>query len=265
MLLGRVLTPPEIAAENSRLLLEAVRTNLLTTLWGSNLSRTALLVTGMMMLGVVAGARHYFRTRRSPRTAAQWAEATMTLFVLLSTLWFGLLSVGWPRYAYVAYIFALLLVAKLAWDIVERLVLQTDSAYPAAIVILIAAVLATNLIPLVQAERLTDATDVGHYIRDNIPEDAVIETWEWELGALSQHPRIHHPDQDYLFLAIRQFSHEKRSFDLGYDPLQVNPDYIVTGPFSGWTHIYEAAHISEHFETVAHIGRYRVYKAIGDE
>jgi 4-amino-4-deoxy-L-arabinose transferase-like glycosyltransferase len=272
MLLGRIGTTEQIRQENSLMLFDAIRSNLLTGLFGRTLNTSALVILAIMSMGVlVSGWR--LRTQSlgaRPFANARWAEATIALFVLFSALWFAFFSVGWPRYAYAGLTASLLLFGKLSWDTFQqarrwigRLWPALDSyAYTIALVGLALIVILVNVQPILQFEEDYKAQQMADYIRTEIPRYAVIESWEWELDALSSHWEYHHPHQRYLFLAIRQFSHEQRPFDLDYDVLQADPDYLVTGPFSNWTRIYDPEVIETDFVELSEIGVYRIYKRI---
>jgi hypothetical protein len=123
-------------------------------------------------------------------------------------------------------------------------------------------VLFINVYRPLQLEMPPHAQETADYIRTQIPRQAVIESWEWELDALSSHWNYHHPNQRYLFLAIRQFSQEQKPFDLDYDVLQADPDYLITGPFSDWTHLYEMSSIQSNFRELARFGVYRIYQRV---
>jgi len=243
MLLGRLATTEEIRQENSLLLMDAVRSNLLTFLWGQTLTKSAFIIIGFLSLGVLVGGwRLKGRLKElSLGTSKYWAEATLTLFVLISTFWFAFLSVGWPRYAYAGLVVSLLLIGRLGWDIFEQMqhwfqryrLFFSNWTYSIALTCLTFIVIVVNIHPIIGFEQKNIAQQMADYISREIPRDAVIETWEWELDALSQHWEYHHPNQRYLFLAIRQFSHEQKPFNLDYDLLQADPDYLVTGPFIG--------------------------------
>jgi 4-amino-4-deoxy-L-arabinose transferase-like glycosyltransferase len=257
--LGRLMTPPDIAQQNSKMLMDAIQTNLITGLWGQQLTHTALMVIGVLDVGVVIVLRKYYR---QPRPAAwsskNWAEAAITLFVLFSAIWFALLSIGWPRYAYIALVFSLLIIGKWVWSWFARLTSWRN--YRIGLLALTNIALVTNLAPVLQTYGDADAQKMAAYIQTHIPPEAMIETWEWELDAISGHANIHHPDQTYLFQAIRQFSHDRQSFDLDYDLLQADPDYLIAGPFSDWTGIYDPIILSAQFTPVAEIGVYRLYQ-----
>ena len=78
---------------------------------------------------------------------------------------------------------------------------------------------------------------------------------------LSGHRQFHHPEQALLFKAIRQISHHQ-PFNLTYDALQANPDYLVMGIFGAWTNIYSEATLKQDFTLVADFGVYSVYKRV---
>lgn len=258
MLTGRLLTPPDIAAENSRMLLDAIRTNLITGLWGSQLTESSWLMIAVMSIGFISGLYSWYRQGILPKDNIGWANAALTLLVGLTIIWFALFSVGWPRYAYTGLIFSQLLTGQRLWEWFTRLL--PARVYAGGIAALSFLALLINLAPALNAPPKADAEVVGDFIRNYIPISAVIETWEWELDALSGHPGFNHPHQAYLFEAIRQFSHQRQAFDLGYDMLQADPDYLITGPFSDWTKIYDPNTIEAHFTPLAQIGVYRVFQ-----
>jgi len=272
MLLGRLGTSDHIRQENSLMLLDAISANLLTGLFGHSLSTSALVILAIMSVGVMVSAwrlRGQFLGAR-PTTNANWAEATMALFTLCSVLWFAILSVGWPRYAYAGLIAGQLLIGRLGWDVftqARRWIggrwLACDSrAYTIAIVSLAFIAILVNICPIWGSKQDRKAQQAADYISAEIPRDAVIESWEWELDALSAHWEYHHPHERYLSLAIRQVFHEQKPFDLEYDLLQADPDYLVTGPFSDWTRIYEPELIEASFVKVTEIGVYQIYERV---
>jgi hypothetical protein len=163
-----------------------------------------------------------------------------------------------------------LFLGKFSWDIFKQIERWIYShwppfgtyAYAAALTGLMIVAAMINIYPIVQAGTESKAQEMADYISKEIPREAVIESWEWELDALSSHWEYHHPHQRYLFLAIRQFSHEQRSFDLDYNLFQADPDYLVTGPFSNWTQIYDPELVNVNFTELVEIGAYRLYKRV---
>jgi len=272
MLLGRLGANDQVRQENNLMLLEAVSTNMLTRLFGRGLSTSALVILAIIGVGVLAGGwrlRGQFLGTR-PSTNADWTEAAIVLFALCSALWFAFLSIGWPRYAYAGLIAGQLLFGKLSWDMFEYIRRWISGRWPSfarlaytiAVVGLAFIAILVNICPVLWFKQDYQAQQMANYISAEIPRDAVIESWEWELDALSSHWEYHHPHQRYLFLAIRQLFHEQKPFDLDYDLLQADPDYLVAGPFSDWTRIYESELVETSFTEIAEIGAYRIYKRI---
>jgi 4-amino-4-deoxy-L-arabinose transferase-like glycosyltransferase len=257
---GALSTPPEIRAENSALTMDAIRSNLITDLFGRNLNGAATVIVGLMAMSAALGA--WTLRRNWKGTPADWALATITVFVAVYAVWFALLSIGWPRYAYAGLVVAMLPLGKAVWDIftwlAKRVSFLRENTFVVATVVLTLVAVASNLYPALRqgddsAQRMAD------YISTHVPPDAVVETWEWELDGLSTHWQYHHPAQSYLFLAIRQQAH-KQPFNLEYDVLQANPDYLVTGPFSGGTLIYNEAAVGANFQSLAKFGPYEIFQ-----
>lgn len=258
---GSLSTPPDIRADNAAMLADAIRTNLLTFLFGRTLPSASWLIVAVMLIGAgVVVLRQWRQRKRGAPTNTQWAEVLLEVFVAVTTVWFVLLSVGWPRYAHMGLVVALLLLSKGLWDgwrWVQQRWAVSNGALAAALTIL---ALSVNLYSALNYQALDGGQAAAAYIDANIPPDALIETWEWQLDALTQHSAYHHPHQRYLFEAIRQFSHEQRAFDLDYDLLQADPDYLIIGTFGKCTGIYTAAAVTTSFVPIAEIGDYLIYQ-----
>jgi hypothetical protein len=106
------------------------------------------------------------------------------------------------------------------------------------------------------------AKQTASFIHNHIPREAVVETWEWELDAISGHWEVHHPSEADDFEAIRQIFYEKRMPRLAYDELQANPDYLIEGTMSDYTGVYDPETLSKHFQLLTEIGSYRIYERI---
>lgn len=266
MLIGALNTPADIRQENSILLMAAIQTNLLTPLPGREVQNAFWIIVSIMGVAASASFASAFRGAKSERLNAveQWSELSIGLFLTSYIVWFAFLSIGWPRYAYVGLIVALIPIGKLFWNIARfvshRLELNPQRAYPAFIGGLCLLAIATNLYPAFKTDASNGVQQVADYIDANIPIDAVIETWEWEIDALSDHWQFHHPNQRYLFQAIRQFAYEQGVFDLDYNILEADPDYLITGGFSTWTGLYPAADIEANFTPLTTFGPYTIYE-----
>ena len=262
MLLGRLMTSAAVQQENSAMLWEAISANLLTPLLGRALTGSGLLLASIMLAGT-AGGIWYVRQPVERLTSAddrRWAAGTLTLFVVLTLLWFTLFSIGWPRYAFFGLVVALLLLGRGVMSLVQWLNLRARLPYWAAASALIVAAVITNVLPAARYDQDGQAAQaVAAYIDQRVPAQAVVETWEWELTALSAHTAYHLPHQRYLFEAVRQFS-RGQAFNLKYDVLQADPQYLVVGAFGVWTNLYPDAEIAAHFMPEARFGTYTIYR-----
>lgn len=259
-LVTRLGTPTTLLTQNQANLVDAIQTNLITDLHGSNLGRSGIAIGILMALA--SGSVGWRLVTDHLGSQKSWAEATLGLFVLVYATWFVGLSIGWPRYAFVGLIAALFLVAKLAWDLLQKALRKVPFPKRLEAVVLAclaAGVLLSGLVTVSQPYQ-PDAQAMGDYIRQNIPPQAVIESWEWELDVLSGRWQFHHPDQKYLFQAIRVQSHQEPAFDLGYDLLQANPSFLVLGPFSQYTQIYDPSTVSRNFTLMIGFGPYQLYR-----
>lgn len=259
MLIGRLLTPPDIQQQNSTLLLDAIQANIITTLFGSNLDGSALLAIGLMLAGVVTSAWGLWRTK--PFGEKQWIELILVLFTLFLTVWFAVFSVGWTRYAFAGIVIGLFLLGRFIWSMIQKLPANRNRLNGSIIGIAVIAAIGINLYIIGSSPLFTDIRDATQYIATSIPKDAVIENWEWELDALSGHLQVHHPQQSLLFEAIRQFSRHE-DFNLKYDALQANPDYLIIGTTGAWTGIYSDVLTQKSFTEVATFGIYHIYKRV---
>ncbi|MCA0457052.1 MAG: glycosyltransferase family 39 protein [Chloroflexi bacterium] len=257
-LIGQLFTTPEIRQQNSTLLLDAIRTNIFTDLFGSNLDNQSLFVIAIMLFGVFTNVVRIFKT--PPLKDKHWVELVLIGFCLYTSIWFTVLSVGWPRYAFSGLMIGLLLSGRSVWAFITR----SDAPkwwVSAGFGFLVFAGIAVNVVNSVAYAADSDVQEAAAYIANHIPQDAVIETWEWELDMLSHHRQYHHPPQALLFEAIRQNARH-RFFDLSYDPLAANPDYLIVGTFGRWTGIYDEAMLAENFTSIAQFGVYEVFQRL---
>ena len=271
-LLASLSSTPQIRLRNAEMLASAIRTQLLTSLWGRTLDRPALALLALMLFAALGSAWQILRKRRSPGglTNADWGLATLALFVGCSALWFAFLSIGWPRYATVGLIIGILLLGKLAWDgfraaAVRFAGTRSGLEHRAGVVgaiALTAIAMVVALLPIPGSHDANSAQQAADYVSAHIPKDAVIESWTWELDALTNHWLFHHPDLSYLYEAERQEFHARVPFALHYDTLQADPDFLISGPFSQWTHLYDPEVIRTSFRKLTTIGQYVIFERI---
>jgi len=259
MLLGRLLTPFDISQQSSILLMDAIRTNIFTNLFGKNLDSQALFVIGLMLVGTLTSVWRISQTKSIGEQ--QWIELILVLFTLFIMVWFAVFSIGWVRYAYAGMIVGLFLIGRFIWGLLTGILSKRNHLSMGLVGVVAIVAVGINFYVISNGVVAPDAQKTAEYIATAIPKDAVIETWEWELDMLSEHRQFHHPQQALLFEAIRQNSHHM-NFNLTYNALQANPDYLIVGTFSTWTRIYPNWMLKYFFTPVATFGVYTVYKRV---
>jgi len=259
MVIGGLLTPVDIRQQNSTLLMDAIRTNLFTNLLGSNLDGQAFVVISLMLLGTLTSAWRIWRAKTIREQ--QWIELILVLFTLFITVWFAVFSIGWVRYAFAGLVVGLFLIGRFIWGVLAGMLIKQNRLSLGLIGIVAILALGINFGVITKGVVADDAQKTAQYIATTIPKDAVIETWEWELDMLSEHRQFHHPQQALLFEAIRQ-SATHQPFNLSYDALQANPDYLIVGTFGAWTGIYPSSMLRLNYTPVATFGVYQVYKRL---
>lgn len=105
-----------------------------------------------------------------------------------------------------------------------------------------------------------DAADVAAYLNTNIPLTAVIETWEPEMGFLTDHT-YHYPPNSLLPKAVANKWMNGPAPATTYTFMQPNsPDYVLVGVFSRWVNVYPSEILDQHYRLVTTIGTYNLYQ-----
>lgn len=198
----------------------------------------------------------------------------LMMFIISSTGLF-VTSIGWSRYAFGALVIATVPAVSLISDLIgglhdlwlslRRRIPIVDQGRTARMVLVIGWLFIVILLPLypraigILREGNGDVYAVGAYLEATVTQDALIETWEPELGIVTNH-RYHYPPQVVLANAVAAEwfqappAHESYDFrDHG------DPDYVVIGPFGKYTGIYPPERLLS-YELIKSIGAYDVYQ-----
>jgi hypothetical protein len=101
------------------------------------------------------------------------------------------------------------------------------------------------------------AQRLAAYLDTNVPRDAIVETWEPELGLLTDH-RYHYPPIALLDTAVR---HQWLGGPaLVYDGLRDAPAYVVIGGFGGYTGVYAPEGLARDYVEQQQFGSYVLFK-----
>ena len=206
------------------------------------------------------------------RSLAGVQHAFLAIFVLLGLTWYVFGSLGWPRAAFPALAVATLFVARLWRDLLYGLTRpggrprlgdheERRAWAPALLIVMALSVgfpFATQLRTLVSAHDQSPQ-HASAYLDVNVPRSEVIETWEPELGLLTDH-RYHYPPLGWLDRAIRA-RWLGSAPGPGYDPTaEAAPTYLVVGPFAKYTGIYAPTLAKVSAGPIASFGEYDVYR-----
>jgi 4-amino-4-deoxy-L-arabinose transferase-like glycosyltransferase len=263
----QLLTPLAIRDQNADSLWQGVQANILTGLWGATLDRGALLITATGLLASAWGLWLWRSARRRDRASeATWTLAALISLTAANTLWFAVFSNGWPRYGYLGYVTALMLIGVAIDDAAARLAPTVERRWPGAartVPGIVTAALALAAVPAVVAPTLAGppsdgAARMAEFIEMYVPVESVVETWEWELSGIGAHTAYHFPEQKYVYLATYQQS-RSLPYRLPYDALEADPEYLVTGPFSTLTGIYPESLVAANFAPWVEISPYTLY------
>jgi hypothetical protein len=209
------------------------------------------------------------------RDGQQWG----VLFILIAVnlAWYVIASIGWLRYAFPGLAMASLFVARFFYDLTDGFQLpraawwrpqgggQPDwikQALRWAMLVWLAAMI---VLPLGQTAReialpgFNASEAMAAYLNENVPREALIETWEPEMGFLTDH-NYHFPPPLLLNTAVGYIWLNKPSPAQEYTFVQDEfPSYVLVGAFARWVKLYPDDVLAARYRLVTRIGAYDLY------
>jgi hypothetical protein len=215
-----------------------------------------------------------------PRQEDGQRWGVLYILALMNLLWYVGFSIGWLRYAFLGFVFSTFFVAKFIYDLTSRLMirvneiwrlsyhkesLQRDLILPAAVALWGIMIVLIPMVKTVKDIVLPPANTpvmVAEYLDTNISEDALIETWDPELGFLTNH-NYHFPPTILLTKAIDHIYFDGPPVSVFYDDYITHPpDYFVVGEFSAWVEIYDWDFLYSNYESLVRIGDYEIFAKV---
>jgi 4-amino-4-deoxy-L-arabinose transferase-like glycosyltransferase len=211
-------------------------------------TRRAVVYLVQVYGGLLIPGLLYSLWRSRERTPQALAQLAPSLMALLWIAWF-VTSLGWARYAFPAVILGSLAVAALAVDTLRtlaarrRTILLGLATLYLALVIILPLGLTTQVVltPRDAAQRM------AAYLNQNVPQDLIVETWEPEMGLLTDH-NYHYVPTELLDGAVRR--EWLGGAPVQYDGLDAKPPYVLQGPFGSYTQIYDPATLARDYTVI---------------
>ena len=101
---------------------------------------------------------------------------------------------------------------------------------------------------------------ISAYIREHVPADTEIETYDPEICFMAVHP-CSMPPSDIMNISIKYIWYEEEPPYAYYDFYEAGqPEYLLIGEFSEWTQVYDPASVAEHYVLEKAIGAYQLYR-----
>jgi hypothetical protein len=240
--------------------------------FGALLSRSVYLFA--LIPAVIYG---FFLSLPRDRDGQKWG--ILYLLMVLNLAWFVIASIGWIRYAFLGLAVAGIFIARMFYDatggfkfdfgwtwkgFLNSLFSRKDVfrwALVAWLFLIVALPMAKNVLEIAQGGSRS-AEQMAAYLEANISKDAVIETWDPEMGFFTDH-NYHYPPNALLAVAVEQVYAGGEPVKDHYTFVQdEQPEYILTGEFSKWVEIYPVEQLWEQYEWVTTIGIYDLFKRI---
>jgi len=234
------------------------------------------LTSRAVYLGALIPALIYGFFISIPRTRDGQKWSVIFLLVALNLVWYVVASIGWIRYAFLGLTFSGVFIACFFSDITDRFKFDWSAGWFRSLfeirnaprfavslwlVVIIMLPMAKNILDIASPDPAY-AMQMADYLDENVPADAVIETWDPEMGFLSDR-NFHYPPNALLAVAVDQVYYGGEPVQERYDFVQTeNPDYLLAGEFSKWTQIYPLEDLMDRYEWVVSFGDYDLYRRV---
>jgi hypothetical protein len=213
---------------------------------------------------LTVGALGYGVFRARERTLAGLQRLVLPLFAGLVLASFLALSLPWPRYIYPALALVSLCAALLVSDLAQWVNARWSTrSIGVAAPLFIAVILLTSPTLVRTADRIvrtddTSAMQFAALIDKQVPMDASILDWEFEVEFYSRHTFVHPPAN--LFAALIDQTYNDRSAPiLEQRRIPEGINYVIVGPFAGQTGVFLSELAQRNYRVVAIVGPYQLY------
>ena len=247
-----------------------------------NVRGRALIVLGISglptLFGLIYATWRYYKGRHHLSLENGKEVVRLALFLLAGSWlgWFVLLSNSGPRYLAAPGFLGGIFVGAMLYDLTDdfnfkgtieraaqllRLRDLSRSGLGATFAIVIAVPMAIVTLAVFYPGIFSgdsSAREVADYLNTQTPPDSMLETYDSEIFFCLDRP-YHYPPDQLLADLLRRYYYEQ-DFEIDYDPLAVNPDYLVVGPTSAAWHVYDRVLETGEFKLLHVYSRYLLYE-----
>ncbi|MCL4869959.1 MAG: glycosyltransferase family 39 protein [Anaerolineae bacterium] len=274
---------PGSAAENFRLLSEAAGGAAFVFNPGIMAESIRQLTSLNLFLGFLLPVLLYNFFLILPRSQQGQQWGILYILVIANLAWY-IVSIGWIRYAYAGLAVSTLFTARFflvltnnfnfledvrrLWAVVWG---KTQDNLPALALRLTLALWLVTMIALPLAQngrnialtRTNAAAQMAHYLNQTLPTSTIIETWEPEIGFLTDHA-FHYPPSGTLNLSVQQKFMDGPPVAAQYNFREyVATDYVLVGTFATWIELYTPEQLAPEYAPIAQYGPYILYERVG--
>jgi hypothetical protein len=209
------------------------------------------------------------------REAQRWS--VIVLLIGVNLVWYVVASVSWIRYAFLGLALSGLLAARFFADLTGGLQFDRRGLWAAFqqkaddwpgralraallgwFAVMAVVPLAQSALPIVRPP-FNAPLAMADYMKANVPETALVETWEPEMGFLTDH-NYHLPPQVLLYRSVSYVWAGGPPPSDGYTFIQdARPEYVLAGQFSKYVAFYPVEWLSD-YRVMTEIGAYTLYK-----
>ena len=200
--------------------------------------------------------------------------AILYLLVIINLVWYVVASVSWLRYAFVGLAFSTFFVALTFGELtanfsVTRLRNATRSGRRLAgygglaLLLLLVTMFVAPSVHLswrIATAPPDDSAQMAQVMNASVPLEALVETWEPQMGFLTDH-RYHYPPQLLLNRTVRQVWMNETPVSELYDVTELDPESVLIGEFARWVDVYPIERLqASGYELVETLGQFDLYR-----
>ena len=230
-----------------------------------------------VFLGFLIPALAYGFILSLPRDKDGLRWGVIFLLVMANLVWYVTASISWIRYAFPGLALSSLFVARLFFDLtqnfqidfrgvlaslrggkriaVEQAIRGVMAAWLALMILI---PLAQNALNIVRPPFNAPAA-MAAYMDQHVDPKALVETWEPEMGFLTNH-NYHFPPPALLYTAVSYVWLGKTPPSAEYSFVQDDkPAYVLVGGFSKYANLYPPDVLAAQYNLETTIGGYDLY------